>query len=141
MRMYRILTAIIAFALLGLIPLVEVSSASAGVAESVKPTASDASSRALPRREMHDKVTQPSRHKLMFSGRVDPGHGPVFIEKKECRKGCHWKRFAKVKTDRDSRWKVRIFAPHRGEWFYRGYVKAYGGYALSRTGIWRTYTT
>lgn len=141
MRMHRILTAVMAFALLGLTPFVGVSSASAGVAEFVRPTTSDASAKALPRREMHDKVTQPSRHKLIFSGRVDPGHGPVIIEKRTCKTGCPWKKVDQVKTDQDSRWRVRIYAPRRGAWFYRGFVAAYGGYAKSMTGVWRTYTT
>ena len=140
MRLNRILTTVVAFALLGFTPLVGFSSASAGTAESVSPASTETSAKALPRRELHDKVVNATRQRLIFKGRVDPGHGPVFIERKLCAKGCAWKRVNKVSTDQDSRWQVRISAPRRGEWFYRGYVKAYGGYALSRTMVWRTYS-
>ena len=135
MRMHRILTAVIAFALFGLAPLVAGSSATAVTAERA-----GAPAHRLPHRDLHDKVVKVGAHKLIFKGRVDPGHGPVIIEKKNCRKGCPWHKVGSAKTDADSRWKFRIYAPRHGEWFYRGYVKAYGGYAKSKTGIWRTYT-
>ncbi|MCW2764985.1 MAG: hypothetical protein JWO11_944 [Nocardioides sp.] len=139
MRMYRILTAVVAFALVGLTPLAIPSAASAVVAAAADRGDPAGAARALPHRKMHDKVVQPRRYRLIFKGRVDPGHGPVFVERKNCRR-CRWHRVDKVRTDGTSRWQVRIYAPRRGEWFYRGYVPAYGGYARSRTGIWRTYT-
>jgi hypothetical protein len=138
MRIYRIFAAVVAFALVGLTPFTVASTASGAVGSDAVRGATAA--KRLPHREMHDKVVQPSRHKLIFKGRVDPGHGPVIIEKKNCRKGCPWHKIDKVKTDAESRWHVRIYAPRHGEWFYRGYVKAYGGYAKSKTGVWRTYT-
>jgi hypothetical protein len=137
MRIYRILTAVIAFALLGLAPLAFTSTASAAVSAD---RVSTPAAHRLPHRNLHDKVVKVGAHKLIFKGRVDPGHGPVIIEKKNCRKGCPWHKVGSAKTDADSRWKFRIYAPRHGEWFYRGYVKAYGGYAKSKTGIWRTYT-
>ncbi|WP_346387269.1 hypothetical protein [Nocardioides sp.] len=137
--MSRILTAVVAIALAGLTPFAVASTASGAVAAHARPVAHAAPAR-LPRRAMHDKVVTLSRHKLVFKGRVDPGHGPVIIEKKNCRHGCRWNRVAKVSTDSDSRWHVRIYAPRHGEWFYRGYVNKYGGYAKSWTGVWRTYT-
>jgi hypothetical protein len=140
MRMHRILTAVIAFALFGLTPLAVASTASARVASDVDRSSQADAGKRLPHRNLHDKVVSPSRHKLVFKGRVDPGHGPVIIEKKNCRKGCPWHKVDKARTDSNSRWSIRIFAPHHGEWFYRGYVQAYGGYAKSKTGIWRTYT-
>ncbi|MCW2772823.1 MAG: hypothetical protein JWN91_1149, partial [Nocardioides sp.] len=35
---------------------------------------------------------------------------------------------------------VHLPAPRHGNWYWRGYVKAYGGYAKSWTGKWKTYT-
>jgi hypothetical protein len=136
MRIHRILTAVIAFALLGLAPLALSSTATAVTADRVSAPAAHR----LPHRDLHDKVVKVGAHKLIFKGRVDPGHGPVIIQKKNCRKGCPWHKVNSVKTDADSRWRTRIYAPRHGEWFWRGYVKAYGGYAKSKTGIWRTYT-
>jgi len=140
MRIHRILIALIAFALMGLAPMVMASSATAARADSYEPaTSTSTTSRALPTRAMHDKVVQPSPHKLIFKGRVDPGHCPVVIQKKDC-KTCDWHKFKVVKTNDQSRWKVQIYAPRHGYWFWRGFVKAYGGYAKSYTGVWRTYT-
>jgi hypothetical protein len=139
MRIYRIITAVIAFALVGLIPFSVAPTASGAVAADEDRAVHAPTVKRLPHRQMHDKVVSPTRHKLIFKGRVDPGHGPVIIEKRNCKR-CPWHKVDKAKTDADSRWSVRIFAPRRGEWFYRGYVKAYGGYAKSKTSIWRTYT-
>lgn len=139
MRMYRILATIVALALVGLTPFALASTATGAVASGADRAAHAPVAKRLPHRAMHDKVVSPSRHKLIFKGRVDPGHGPVIIEKRNC-KHCPWHKVDKAKTDSQSRWSVRIFAPRHGEWFYRGYVIAYGGYAKSKTGIWRTYT-
>src|SRR4051812_5757780 len=54
--------------------------------------------RAPMERDLHDKVVK-KRGKLYFQGRVDPGHGPVFIQKKTCaKKSCKWKAYKRVKT-------------------------------------------
>lgn len=142
MRMTRILTGLVAFALLGLTPLALTAPANAARAEALRVAAARPAApagRALPTRDLHDRIVQPSRHKLIFKGRVDPGHGPVVIQKKACR-ACKWHRYQVVTTDDDSRWRVRIYAPRHGYWFWRGFVKAYGGYAKSWTDVWRTYT-
>jgi len=95
-----------------------------------------------PTRDLHDKIVK--RHgRLYFQGRVDPGHGPVIVQKKACSsKDCPWRRFASVSTrGAEERWRVRIFAPKHGNWYWRGYVKASGGYAKSWTHVYKTYTT
>jgi hypothetical protein len=60
------------------------------------PTAEHARGTEKPIRNLHDSVVK-KRGKLYLKGRVDPGHGPVFVQKKECfAKKCTWKPFKKV---------------------------------------------
>lgn len=95
-----------------------------------------------PTRDLHDKIVK--RHgRLYFKGRVDPGHGPVVVEKKACSSSkCPWRRYASVSTrGPEERWQVRVYAPKRGNWYWRGYVKASGGYAKSWTHVYKTYVT
>jgi hypothetical protein len=96
-----------------------------------------------PTRKLHEAIVE--RHgRLLLRGRVDPGHGPVIVQKKDCAKAtCPWHRFKRVPTHGpDNRWQVRVFAPRHGNWFWRGYVRAYGGYATSwTTHVWKTYVT
>jgi hypothetical protein len=99
------------------------------------------SMRAKPHRDLHDTIVK-KRGKLYFKGRVDPGHGPVVVLKKSCAaKHCTWKKFKKVPTHGPKeKWSVRLPAPRKGNWYWQGYVKAYGGYAKSWTGKWKTYS-
>ena len=95
-----------------------------------------------PVRELHDQmVKKPGR--ILFQGRVDPGHGPVVIQKKACSSPkCPWRTYKTVQTHGDQhRWQVRVYAPRQGSWYWRGYVDAYGGYARSWTAKWRTYVS
>jgi hypothetical protein len=95
-----------------------------------------------PARHLHDSIV--TRHgNLYFKGRVDPGHGPVIVQKKQCLSTkCPWRFFKKVKTHGpQERWQARVYAPKHGNWFWRGYVKGYGGYARSWTHSYKTYTT
>ena len=95
-----------------------------------------------PTRDLHDKIVK--RHgRLYFKGRVDPGHGPVIVQKKACSSSeCPWKRYASVSTrGPEERWQVRVYAPKHGNWYWRGYVKASGGYAKSWTHVYKTYVT
>lgn len=95
-----------------------------------------------PTRDLHDKIVK--RHgRLYFKGRVDPGHGPVVVQKKACSSSdCPWKRYASVSTrGPEERWQVRVYAPKHGNWYWRGYVKASGGYAKSWTHVYKTYVT
>ncbi len=95
-----------------------------------------------PVRNLHDSIDK-RRGKLFFHGRVDPGHGPVVVQKKTCSSStCTWKPFKKVSTrGPKEKWSVQVYAPQHGNWYWRGYVKAYGGYAKSWTHVYKTYTT
>ena len=95
-----------------------------------------------PTPDLHDAIVK-RRGRLYFKGRVDPGHGPVVVQKKECSSSaCAWKVFKRVSTrGPKERWQVRVFAPEHGNWYWRGYVKAYGGYATSWTHVYKTYVT
>ncbi|WP_133058950.1 MULTISPECIES: hypothetical protein [unclassified Nocardioides] len=114
---------------------------SLGASPTGQSTAAHQSMRAKPHRDLHDTIVK-KRGKLYFKGRVDPGHGPVVVQKKACAsKHCKWKRFTKVATHGPKeKWSVHLPAPRHGNWYWRGYVKAYGGYAKSWTGKWKTYT-
>ena len=94
-----------------------------------------------PMRNLHDAIVK-KHGKLFFQGRVDPGHGPVYIQKKDCaKKRCKWHNFQKVRTHgAKEKWSVRVYAPKHGNWYWRGYVKASGNYAKSWTHVWKTYT-
>ena len=93
-------------------------------------------------RDLHDEMVK-KRGKIFFQGRVDPGHGPVVVQKKACSSPkCPWKKYRVVKTHGDqNRWKVRVYAPRHGSWYWRGYVEARGPYDRSWTGKWRTYVS
>lgn len=122
----------------------DATSAAGGSANAavVTPTATAQPARrgTRPQRDLHDTMVKKDG-KIYFQGRVDPGHGPVIVQKKNCSSStCPWHRYKKVGTHGPKeRWKVRVYAPRHGSWYWRGYVKAYGGYAKSWTGKWRTY--
>jgi hypothetical protein len=140
MRLQRILSALIAVALIGLTTI-----GLAGPAQAV-PIADRAGSMAahardLPKRNLHDKVVKNSKGWLIFKGNVDPGwnHKNVRVFKR-LTKGGAFRLFKKVKTDGEGRWSVRIYAPRNGYWYWKGVVPKSGGYGKSTTDIWRTYT-
>lgn len=146
--MRQTLTALTATLALGLGGL----TAAAGPAQAAS-AAADAAARTIasapvergteqPTRDLHDSIVK-RNGKLYFKGRVDPGHGPVVVQKKPCSSAtCKWKVFKRVSTHGPKeRWQVRVLAPEHGNWYWRGYVKAYGGYAKSWTHVYKTYTT
>ncbi len=114
---------------------------SSGASPAGHRTAAPHMMRGKPRRDLHDSMVK-KRGRLYFKGRVDPGHGPVIVQKKACSAPhCRWKKYTLVHTHGPKqRWQVHVPAPRRGNWYWRGYVKAYGGYAKSWTGKWKTYT-
>lgn len=106
----------------------------------VAPADAGSAHRAVPRRDLNEKVIQKGQHRLFFVGRVDPGPGPVFVERKLCRKGCPWERTDKTTTNDNGQWRVEIYAPRHGYWYYRAYVNPFHGYARSYSAVWRTFT-
>lgn len=136
MRMRQTLTTTIAtigLMLVGLLAPVLLSPADAE-------TAPAAARGEQPVRDLHDDMVK-KRGKIYFKGRVDPGHGPVVVQKKACSAPkCPWRKYKSVPTHGpQERWQVRVYAPRHGSWYWRAYVKAYGGYAKSWSGKWRTY--
>lgn len=103
-------------------------------------TASVATARELPRREMNDDVFTNDKGWLVFKGNVDPGwnNKQVQIYKRLC-KGCDWTLVKKTPTDGSGHWRTRIYAPPSGSWFWKGMVPRSGGYGKSVTRIYRTY--
>ena len=145
--MRQILTTLIASIALGLGGLATTMPARAATAApdvTAHPVASAPVERGTekPTRDLHDSIVK-RNGKLYFKGRVDPGHGPVVVQKKECSSAkCKWRVFKRVSTHGPKeRWQVRVFAPQHGNWYWRGYVKAYGGYAKSWTHVYKTYVT
>ena len=137
--MQRILTALIAVALIGLTTV-----GLTGIAQAV-PAADRSGSvgehaRDLPKRAMHDRVVKNSKGWLIFKGNVDPGwnHKNVKVYKR-LTKGGPFNLFRKVQTDGEGRWSVRIYAPRTGYWYWKGVVPKAGGYGTSVTQIWRTF--
>ncbi len=138
MRLQRIMTALIAIALMGLVSVVGSGAAQAAPAAQRADSAAT-HARDLPRRDMNDKVFKNSKGWLIFKGNVDPGwnHKNVKVYKKA---GGKWSLFKKVKTDGSGRWSVRIYAPRNGNWYWKGIVPKAGGYGKSVTSVWKTYT-
>ena len=138
------LTASIALGLGGLAAAPAPAATAPADVAAVRPVASAPAGRGTekPTRDLHDAIVK-RRGRLYFKGRVDPGHGPVVVQKKECSSSaCAWKVFKRVSTrGPKERWQVRVFAPEHGNWYWRGYVKAYGGYATSWTHVYKTYVT
>ena len=102
------------------------------------PVAADASD--LPRRDMNDQVLRNAKGWLIFKGDVEPGweNRNVQVYKRLC-KGCEWKLVKKVETDDRGHWKMRIYAPQTGSWYWKGLVPRAGGYGTSVTQTWRTF--
>jgi len=145
MRLNRIITGLIACALLGLAPIALGSSAQAageGAGASVAgPTSgSDTGHRARPARNVTSKVVK-KKGELYLKGNVDPGYSNsrVIIQKKNCRGGCAWHAFKTAPTDRDGRFRGRITAPRHGSDFWRVKVKKRGNYRTSYSAVWRTF--
>jgi len=140
-RTWTILMATAALVLAGLMT----TSVAASVREATTDAGVVASSSAgtdKPVRNLHDAIVK-RNGKLYFKGRVDPGHGPVVVQKRECMaKRCPWRNFKQVRTQGPKeKWQVRVYAPRHGNWYWRGYVRSYGGYAKSWTHVWKTYVT
>lgn len=62
----------------------------------------------------------------------------VFIQKKACGK-CKWKTVGKVKTKTNGKYKTRIFAPRKGTWKWRVYIKSDSVYATTKGRTWNMY--
>lgn len=124
------LVSVLAAAALTIAPLALAAPADAGAA----PVA-----RVLPKRTITSDVVK-VKGKLILHGNVSPDYArqSVDIQKRKCAK-CAWKPFDKVTTTAKGNYRVRIYAPRKGAWFWRAKVRASGGYGTSYSGVWKTY--
>jgi hypothetical protein len=149
MRMYRILTGLIAFALIGLVPFVSSSAATATVRDAqvgrtAVSTQAPAARAAKPHRKISDKIVARGTHKLIFKAHVkgDPTYSKkvVKIQRKIGKHG-HWKRFKTVKSNNAGRVKTQVPAGGRncdsstgrgsGCWYFRAFTPKSKHYAGS----------
>lgn len=126
MRVTRIITAIVAFALMGLLPLAS-SATAAPVSEKAITTQSAAKApSARAGRSIGTKIVK-KNGKLIMLGNVKPPKGPVVIQKAtscNVKKGvCNFKFYKSVPVKK-GRYKVRVYAPTKGSWAWRARVGA-----------------
>ena len=76
-----------------------------------------------------------------MKGNVNPGwgHKLVVIQRATC-KTCAFKKVAKVRTNKAGKWRYRLSAPAKGNWYWKGFVKKSGSYGKSPTNfIYKTW--
>ncbi len=127
MRASRLLVAVLAFALLGLVS----TSSAASVARAHHPSASPGATRLTTAQpvaaravtKLTAKVVKRKGGKLFLTGVIRPKKGPVVIQKAtSCnrKKGtCNFKDTVKRKITKKGRYTARIYAPRTGSWAYR----------------------
>lgn len=135
MRFARIITALVSFALLGLLPLASADAAKAGSSHSVAAAKSPTSARAA-ERTVGIKIVK-KKGKLILLGNVKPPKGPVTVQKAtKCnvkKNTCNFK-FYKTVPVKKGRYQVRVFAPKNGSWAWRARV------GTTTSDIWVTCT-
>ncbi len=65
-----------------------------------------------------------NKNKRIFRGKVAPKYKRkrVIIQRKNCEKGCKWKPYAKVKTNKKSVFAVKMQVRKGKKWFYRAVI-------------------
>jgi hypothetical protein len=148
MRMHRMLTGLVAFALIGLVPFVSTTSADAATsagraAASTTPASSTTARAQLPAREITAKIAQPAPRKLVFKGKVkgDPkyAHKLVKVERR-IGKGGNWKLYKKLKSGSRGGWATEVGAPRTGKWYFRAVTPETNSYRKSFSRVWYTYS-
>lgn len=123
MRFTRIITAIVAFALIGLLPFSSANAAKPTATKSVAAAKAPATAKAV-ERKVGIKIVK-RNGKLMLLGNVKPPKGPVTIQKAtKCNvdKGtCNFKFYKQVGVKK-GRYQVRVYAPKNGSWAWRARV-------------------
>jgi hypothetical protein len=100
----------------------------------------DSAARALPKRNLNDKLVQKPRG-LFMKGNVDPGYGkkPIVLLRAKC-KTCAFKRYSQTRTDKEGKFSFRLGAPAKGAWFWKAFAKKQGNYGKSWSNfIYKTY--
>jgi hypothetical protein len=123
MRASRLIVAVLALALLGLVP--ATSSASAAVpnsAVSVPRAATPVAAKARVKK-LTAKIVTRKGGKLFITGIIRPKNGPVVIQKAtNCNRAkgtCNFKKFRKSKINKKGRYSTRVYAPRNGSWAWR----------------------
>ena len=127
MRASKLLVAVLALVLLGLVPATSPASASRPAQPSAAPGASRlaAADQVSPRRvtKLTAKIVKRKGGKLFITGIVRPKKGPVLIQRAtSCnrKKGtCDFKKFRKSKITEKGRYSTRVYAPRSGSWAWR----------------------
>ncbi len=134
MRAHRVITAIIAFALIGLTPFVG-GTASATPADSASAARVSSSPSARAVTSVGAKIIK-KQGKLFMVGYVKPaGRGTVIISKAtECRpRGCNFRKFKEVNRNENGYYRARVYAPARGNWYWQARV------GTVKSAIWKTF--
>lgn len=124
MRASRLIVAVLALALLGLVP--ATSSASAAIptsAVSVPRAATSLPARAARVKKLTAKIVTRNGDQLFITGIIRPKKGPVVIQKAtncDRAKGtCNFTKFRKSKINKLGRYSTRVYAPSTGSWAWR----------------------
>jgi len=142
MKAQRILVGLIGTALLGIVPAsVVAGEAAAQTVTAHTVTAGHTSGRAVKHRKVTSHVIRVRGNNLVFKGKVSPRfkHKFVYIQKRNCVRGCHWRVWNKVVTDRFGHYRSPVSAPRHGSDYWRAKVNKQGGFAASYSAIWRTF--
>lgn len=148
MRMNRIITGFVAFALAGSVSLVSASSAQAAPAvghDAATTTSAQAPvARKLPKRHITEKIVQKGTRKLVFKGKVTGkpaySHKVVKLQRRVGKHG-HWKTVAKMKSNKKGHVHHRVGAPRNGRFYFRAATPKTGKFRASHSaGNFYTYT-
>lgn len=134
MRIHRIVAAAVALTLLGLLPVAIGSAASASVSAASADRA-EPSPAAQARRKIEVQGLEPKPNRFFIKGKVEPDYQKkkVFMLKKVGTGS--YKKANKFKTDKRSRFKVRVAGPPRGarKVCYRAMIPAGNGFKKSQS--------
>lgn len=126
MRASRLLVAVLALALLGLVPATSVASAARPASTSAAPGASPSSPAGSTSARRVSKLTAKvvkRNGKLFLTGVVRPRQGPVVIQRaatcNQKKNTCNFKDVAKRTITKKGRYTARIYAPRDGSWAWR----------------------
>ncbi len=142
MRISRIISGLIAFALIGLLPAAAPATASegptharSGTAAAAAPAARDLAARVKPSRRIGIHINEPKRNKFFIHGQVRPKYQGRFLTVQRKLKGeKHWDKFKVVKTDRHSKYRTQVAEKRStGTVFYRVTSRKTDSFKLSHS--------
>lgn len=127
MRASRLLVAVLALALLGLVPFSSQATAAQPTPSAESTSSSARLTTAAPTtarvKKLTAKIVKRRNGNLFLTGVIRPAKGPVVIQKAtncNAQKGtCNFKNFGKKKVNNKGRYTIRVFAPSNGSWAWR----------------------